>query len=203
MPMSMSMSMSMSDITNVYGYDLSELLTNEDLKIDDNDEDFKHILTSFRQLSADSSTEMNNCKVVKPMLNKRKCKDKSSIHNRPSHNHVYLNYVQIPNRFNWTCGKESAGYRNRFPTKLFKLLDKSEASGYSHIISWLPHGRSFKIHDEKLFNQHVLNEFFKSSPQTFKRQLHMYGFKKIGKRFPDVGAYFHKHFIIVTQMSHG
>ena len=82
-----------------------------------------------------------------------------------------------------------------FPIKLFKLLEQSSVSEHACIVSWLPHGRAFKIHDEKMFEKHVLKAHFQSSSESFKRQLYFYGFKKIGKRFIDFGAYYHSHFI--------
>ena len=82
-----------------------------------------------------------------------------------------------------------------FPRQLFKLLEQSDTSGYSHIVSWLPYGHAFKIHDKNLFKEHVMNEHFDSNFESFKRQLYMHGFEKAGKNVSDSGAYFHEHFI--------
>ena len=82
-----------------------------------------------------------------------------------------------------------------FPIKLFKLLEQSSVSEHACIVSWLPHGHAFKIHDEKMFEKCVLKTHFQSSSESFKRQLYFYGFKKIGKRFIDFGAYYHSQFI--------
>jgi hypothetical protein len=43
-----------------------------------------------------------------------------------------------------------------FPLKLHLTLEQIERDGLAHIISWLPHGRSFKIHDSQLFLQVIL-----------------------------------------------
>ena len=172
----------MSDIANVYGYDLTELLTNSDLKIDDNDKDFKHILMSLQRISDNLYIGMKNeCEVFESTL--------TSMNRSSSHSRIDLNHLHL------CANNRKGGYRNRFPMKLFQMLDESEASGHAHIISWLPDGNSFKIHDEKLFDQYVLAKYFKSSLQSFKRQLYMYGFKKVGKQLPDVGAYFQQDFI--------
>ena len=84
--------------------------------------------------------------------------------------------------------------KETFPLKLFKMLEESDIDNHAHIISWLPHGQAFKIHDEKLFEQHVLNQHFGSKFKSFKRQLNLYGFQKLRKHSADVGAYFHKQF---------
>jgi len=83
-----------------------------------------------------------------------------------------------------------------FPSKLFKILQNSDIGGYSSIISWLPHGRAFKIHNCKLFEQKIMRKYFHMTKiDSFKRQLYMYGFQKIGKRFTDPGAYFNELFL--------
>ena len=84
-----------------------------------------------------------------------------------------------------------------FPVKLHKIMEYSERYGFSSIISWMPHGRSFKIHDEDLFVEKVMSHFFfQSKMSSFTRQLRMYGFHKIkGKNNVDKGAYFHELFL--------
>ena len=43
-----------------------------------------------------------------------------------------------------------------FPSKLFVLLDEAERTGFSHVISWMPHGRSFRVHERKTFVEHLM-----------------------------------------------
>ena len=86
--------------------------------------------------------------------------------------------------------------RERFPTKLFKILENSDNGGYSHIISWLPHGRAFKIHNEKLFTERIMtSHFYMTTFDSFKRQLYIYGFQIIRKKHVDHGGYFHELFL--------
>ena len=84
-----------------------------------------------------------------------------------------------------------------FPVKLHKIMEYSERYGFSSIISWMPHGRSFKIHHEGNFVERVMsNFFFQSKMSSFKRQLKMYGFHKIiCNSNVDKGAYFHEMFL--------
>jgi len=51
----------------------------------------------------------------------------------------------------------AAGFQN-FPMKLHEILSKPE---YSLIASWLPHGRSFIIHNTKEFEDVVLPRYFR------------------------------------------
>ena len=84
-----------------------------------------------------------------------------------------------------------------FPVKLHKLIEYSERYGFSSIISWMPHGRSFKIHDEDAFVKNVMPYFFYQTKITsFVRQLRMYGFHKIkGKSNADRGSHYHELFL--------
>jgi len=82
-----------------------------------------------------------------------------------------------------------------FPVRLHKLLERAEIDGYSHIISWLPHGRAFIIDQPQKFIQEVANNFFLLSKySSFQRQLCTYGFRKLSFS-EDFGAYCHEFFI--------
>ena len=113
-----------------------------------------------------------------------------------SHDQIYVPVKPIPLPLNATesCEKERNKVKEAFPLTLFKMLEECDINGHTHIISWLPHGHAFRIHDEKLFEQQVLNRYFKSKFKSFKRQLNLYGFQKLRKQSADVGAYFHKLF---------
>ena len=93
-----------------------------------------------------------------------------------------------------------------FPVKLHKIIEYCESYGFSSIISWMPHGRSFKINNEGAFISKVMPHFFyQSKMSSFTRQLRMYGFHKIkGKSNVDRGAYFHELFLRSRPgLSHG
>merc|ERR1712157_716408 len=47
-----------------------------------------------------------------------------------------------------------------FPVKLHLILERSEIDGYSSILSWVRHGRAFKIHDQKIFTEKLMPRFF-------------------------------------------
>jgi len=82
-----------------------------------------------------------------------------------------------------------------FPVKLHKILEQSEIDGYSSIISWLAHGRAFKIHNTSLFTEQIMPKYFYQSKLTsFQRQLKIYGFYKLQSNL-DKGAYCHELFL--------
>jgi hypothetical protein len=43
-----------------------------------------------------------------------------------------------------------------FPVKLHAVLEQVEADGFGHVVSWMPHGRSFVIHDSKEFVDRIM-----------------------------------------------
>jgi HSF-type DNA-binding len=59
-----------------------------------------------------------------------------------------------------------------FPAKLRGLLDDAVVEGNEHLISWLPGGNAFKIHDPDLLAERVLKRYFRqNSFKSFTRQL--------------------------------
>jgi hypothetical protein len=82
-----------------------------------------------------------------------------------------------------------------FPLKLHKIIELSEVEGYSSIISWLPHGRAFRIHNQNRFVELILPKyFFQSRFTSFQRQINIYGFRKLC-RGADQGAYCNEFFL--------
>lgn len=57
------------------------------------------------------------------------------------------------------------------------------------VIRWMPHGRAFRVMNQKACVDVVLPRFFKQSKWTsFIRQLNLWGFKRL-THGPDAGAY--------------
>lgn len=82
-----------------------------------------------------------------------------------------------------------------FPVKLHEVLSQVENDGRDHIISWQPHGRSFKIHKHPEFIDLVLPQYCQLlKKSSFLRQLNLYGFNRISVG-PDKGAYYHEQFL--------
>lgn len=82
-----------------------------------------------------------------------------------------------------------------FPSKLFLLLDEAERTGYSDVVSWLPHGRAFRVDDRDAFVERLMPAYFgQSSYSSLQRQLNIYGFTRIGSG-PDKHGYYHQKFL--------
>ena len=78
-----------------------------------------------------------------------------------------------------------------FPETLFDVLSRKE---YGHIISWLPHGRGFVIHDKNRFADMILPRYFDGAKYTsFTRRLKRWNFARVS-RGPELGAYYNKMF---------
>jgi len=70
-----------------------------------------------------------------------------------------------------------------FPYKLHNLLETVTTDDeLSAIISWLPDGKSFKIHSQEQFEKRLLKEYFPRQTQvkSFMRQLQYYNFENFG-----------------------
>ena len=79
-----------------------------------------------------------------------------------------------------------------FVNKLMNLLDDDPDAG---IITWLPHGRSFIVHDKYRFVKEIMPMYFNSTRyKSFQRQLNMWGFQRISGPV-DTGAYYHQLFL--------
>jgi hypothetical protein len=76
------------------------------------------------------------------------------------------------------------------------MLGEMATVGDESIVSWQPHGKAFRVHLPDVFAKTVMPRYFKKQTKykSFLRQLHIYGFHRIGKGI-DRGAYFHSMFI--------
>ena len=84
-----------------------------------------------------------------------------------------------------------------FPIKLYSLLQRSETDGYSNTISWVNHGRAFKISDQNIFVKNIMPMYFYQTKwSSFIRQLSTYGFVRIsGPGNKDKCAYYNELFL--------
>ncbi|KAL7530440.1 hypothetical protein ACHAXR_003498 [Thalassiosira sp. AJA248-18] len=78
-----------------------------------------------------------------------------------------------------------------FPETLFDIISMPE---HAHIISWMPHGKSFIIHDKHLFAAMILPRYFDGAKFTsFTRRLKRWSFVR-SPRGPELGAYSNPYF---------
>jgi hypothetical protein len=76
-----------------------------------------------------------------------------------------------------------------FPKTLYEILSRDDITD---IISWCPHGRAWRVHKPKAFEERVLSQHFRHSKySSFTRQVNGWGFRRIthGK---DQNAYYHE-----------
>ena len=83
-----------------------------------------------------------------------------------------------------------------FPKKLHKMLGDMTNLNLTHIASWQPHGKCFRINNPKSFTELIMQRYFNQSKfPSFNRQLNLYGFKRMYRNGPDKGCYYHKLFV--------
>jgi len=90
------------------------------------------------------------------------------------------------------------GVRVPFPVKLFQMLQHIDLHEpeLSYIISWQPHGRCFITHDPLKMDELLLPRFFKQKQYaSFRRQLNLWGFRRLSQKGADDGAYYHELFL--------
>ena len=76
-----------------------------------------------------------------------------------------------------------------FPVKLHMILSNPE---YQDIISWLPHGRSWRILQQKAFEERVIPLYFRHGRySSFARQVNGWGFRRI-THGSDYNSYYHE-----------
>lgn len=92
--------------------------------------------------------------------------------------------------------RRATGKELFFPDRLYKMLEYAEQEGLTDVVSFQPHGRSFRVHNKHLFVEKLLPLCLKgqSSWPSFLRQLRLYGFSR-AETGPDYGAYYHELFL--------
>jgi hypothetical protein len=78
--------------------------------------------------------------------------------------------------------KHKKSERN-FPARLHAMLSDEQ---YSHIISWMPHGRSWRVWNKDLLVEEAIPKYFDrpSKYTSFNKQLSEWGFKRLHKKGP-------------------
>ena len=93
-------------------------------------------------------------------------------------NHSYRDYSKLGAPLNY-IGLPLDIDSMSFSQKVHHMLSKP---GYEHCISWMPHGRAFKIHRPIDFEREVCPAYFGHGRySSFLRSLNNYGFKHISK----------------------
>lgn len=66
----------------------------------------------------------------------------------------------------------SSSNKRGFPYKLLQLLEDASTEGNEHIVSWLPHGKAFKVHKTTEFENQLIGRYFRQTKyRSFVRQV--------------------------------
>mmetsp|Transcript_1991 Transcript_1991/g.3736 ORF Transcript_1991/g.3736 Transcript_1991/m.3736 type:complete len:369 (+) Transcript_1991:54-1160(+) len=87
--------------------------------------------------------------------------------------------------------------REQFPVKLYDMLELADVHGprWTDAVTWLSHGRAFRILDEREFMEVIVPLFFKQTKiRSFYRQLNLWGFRRLSKG-TDAGAWYNEYFL--------
>ncbi len=77
----------------------------------------------------------------------------------------------------------------KLPVKLNALLSDPTTQ---LIVSWLPHGRAWKVHNTYVFEEQVIPTYFDATKyNSFVRLVNAWGFRRLTKR-ADKGSYYHE-----------
>jgi hypothetical protein len=82
-----------------------------------------------------------------------------------------------------------------FPWKLHMMLEHAQQAGLDAVVSWMPSGKAFKVHNRDIFSKRILPQFFRHSNfKSFQRNLSVYQFTRIWTG-PESGSYSHRFFL--------
>jgi hypothetical protein len=97
--------------------------------------------------------------------------------------------IEIPAQVPSRGSSESSIRVQKFPVKLYTILAQKE---FHDIISWMPHGRSWKVLKPSIFETLVMPLFFEySNYHSFNRLVNAWSFRRATSG-PDRGSYYHE-----------
>ncbi|KAL3822412.1 hypothetical protein ACHAXA_007419 [Cyclostephanos tholiformis] len=80
-----------------------------------------------------------------------------------------------------------------FPMKLYDILCNPQ---FHYAISWMSHGRSWKVLNKDYFMEEICPRYFAQTRyESFVRQVNGWGFKRMRREGSDRGSYYHEHFL--------
>lgn len=116
-------------------------------------------------------------------------KEITTIQQQYSNKNEYMDFAKFPHTHSFPMG--ASDKNESFPGKLYRILDE-ECSEY---ISWMPHGRSWKVHDTVKLEEEVLPKYFRHAKYaSFMRQVNGWGFHRISNGV-DRDSYYHEMFL--------
>ena len=80
-----------------------------------------------------------------------------------------------------------------FPVKMHAILSRPDLAD---IVSWMPHGRSWRVWKPREFEVKVIPTYFEHNKfSSFIRQANGWGFRRITTKGPDRSSYYHELFL--------
>jgi hypothetical protein len=80
-----------------------------------------------------------------------------------------------------------------FPVKMHAILSRPDLAD---IVSWMPHGRSWRVWKPREFEVKVIPTYFEHNKfSSFIRQANGWGFRRITTKGPDRNSYYHELFL--------
>ena len=94
-------------------------------------------------------------------------------------NHSYRDFSQVPPPVGYRPPGDIADMT--FAQKVHAMLSL-EHHDYGHVVSWMPHGRAFKVHKPQTFEKELCPLYFGHARySSFLRALNNYGFKHLSR----------------------
>jgi HSF-type DNA-binding len=111
---------------------------------------------------------------------------------RPYPYFYYQDYSTIPDP-DPTIPLTSIGKVPSFLAKMHSILSRTD---FQDVISWMPHGRAWRVHKPKEFESRVIPLYFEHVKySSFVRQANGWGFHRITVDSSDRNAYYHPMFL--------
>mmetsp|Transcript_29241 Transcript_29241/g.43142 ORF Transcript_29241/g.43142 Transcript_29241/m.43142 type:complete len:366 (-) Transcript_29241:438-1535(-) len=112
-----------------------------------------------------------------------------AIQQKRSDKNEYLDFARFPHTHVPISNSEK---NESFPRKLYRILNEENPE---ECISWMPHGRSWKVHDPVNLEEKVLPKYFRHAKySSFMRQVNGWGFNRISNGV-DRDSYYHEMFL--------
>lgn len=105
---------------------------------------------------------------------------------------TYKDYSRVPPSSKSLSSSLAEGNASRDPTFVVKLHMILSNSNFESIVTWLPHGRSWRILRPKDFEQKVIPLYFRHGRySSFMRQVNGWGFRRVTGG-SDYNSYYHQ-----------
>ena len=84
-----------------------------------------------------------------------------------------------------------------FPFRLYYMLEDATKQGFEDVVSWLPDGNGFVIHNRETFEHEIMRVYFSHTQwKSFLRQLNFYNFQRVSKRCRGMGSCYTHPFLV-------